>query len=40
MIIESAKNKVIDIPIQLYKTFIIEEKYGFNSRTLKVFFND
>lgn len=31
---------IIDIPFSLYKTFVIEEKFGFNRQTLKMFFSD
>lgn len=31
---------VLGIPFQLYSTFVIEEKYGFNKTTLKTFFLD
>jgi STE24 endopeptidase len=31
---------VMDIPISLYQTFVIEEKYGFNKSTLKQFIKD
>jgi STE24 endopeptidase len=31
---------VVSIPFQLYATFVIEEKYGFNKTTLKTFFTD
>jgi STE24 endopeptidase len=31
---------VLTLPFQLYSTFVIEEKYGFNKTTLKTFFND
>ena len=31
---------IINIPFQLYATFVIEEKYGFNKTTLKTFFLD
>jgi hypothetical protein len=34
MLIEASKNKVIDVPMQLYETFVIQEKNGFNSKTL------
>jgi STE24 endopeptidase len=32
--------QLIDIPFSAYRTFIIEEKYGFNKMTLKTFFTD
>lgn len=28
------------MPISLYQTFIIEEKHGFNKKTLKIFMTD
>ncbi len=31
---------IINIPFQLYSTFVIEEKYGFNKTTLKTFILD
>lgn len=31
---------ILTIPFQLYSTFTIEEKYGFNKTTLKTFFTD
>jgi STE24 endopeptidase len=31
---------IINIPFQLYATFVIEEKYGFNKTTIKTFFLD
>jgi STE24 endopeptidase len=31
---------VIDIPLNLYRTFVIEERYGFNKSTLKLFWLD
>jgi STE24 endopeptidase len=31
---------VIDIPLNLYRTFVIEERYGFNKVTLKLFWLD
>ncbi|GAA0413890.1 M48 family metallopeptidase [Cocleimonas flava] len=33
-------SSIIDIPTSLYSTFVIEEKFGFNKSTLKVFFID
>ncbi|EAR85063.2 M48 family peptidase (macronuclear) [Tetrahymena thermophila SB210] len=40
LLIEALKSKFIDVPIALYETFVIEEKYGFNKKTLFLFFND
>ena len=31
---------IISLPFQLYGTFVIEEKFGFNKTTLKTFFTD
>jgi STE24 endopeptidase len=31
---------ILTLPFQLYSTFVIEEKYGFNKTTLKTFFTD
>lgn len=31
---------VLTIPFQLYSTFVIEEKFGFNKTTIKTFFTD
>ena len=31
---------LLDIPFSLYKTFVIEEKFGFNRLTLKIFISD
>ncbi|RKP24134.1 peptidase family M48-domain-containing protein [Syncephalis pseudoplumigaleata] len=33
-------NAVIDIPFNLYGTFVIEERHGFNKQTLALFFTD
>lgn len=33
-------NDIISTPLSLYKTFIIEEKYGFNKMTIGTFFMD
>jgi len=32
--------KVIDIPILLYETFVIEEKFGLSKKNLSSFFSD
>ena len=32
--------KIVGIPFDLYRTFVIEEKYGFNKMTIKLFFID
>lgn len=31
---------IISLPFSLYSTFVIEEKFGFNKSTLKIFFTD
>ena len=31
---------LIDLPLSLYSTFVVEEEYGFNKMTLKIFFTD
>lgn len=31
---------ILTLPFQLYSTFVIEEKYGFNKTTIKTFFSD
>ena len=33
-------SSIIDIPVSLYQNFRLEEKFGFNKMTLKVFFTD
>lgn len=33
-------NSIIDLPFELYKTFVIEEKYGFNKMTFGTFVTD
>ncbi len=33
-------NEIIGLPFDLYDTFVIEEKYGFNKTTKKTFFTD
>lgn len=40
MLIEAFKSKSIDVPIMLYETFVIEDKYGFNKKTIYLFFYD
>ena len=40
MIIEYIRGTIIDIPFNLYKTFILEEKFGFNKTTMKTSPND
>lgn len=36
----SILSSLIDIPSSLYRTFVLEEKFGFNKTTLKTFFTD
>jgi len=36
----SLASDVLTIPFQLYSTFVIEEKYGFNKTTIKTFITD
>ncbi|KRX10952.1 hypothetical protein PPERSA_12076 [Pseudocohnilembus persalinus] len=38
--LESLKKWFIDIPIQLYETFVLQERYGLNTKTLKQYFQD
>jgi STE24 endopeptidase len=38
--IVTAFEMVWSLPFQLWKTFVIEEKYGFNKQTLRLFFED
>ncbi|MFQ3575503.1 MAG: M48 family metallopeptidase [Cytophagales bacterium] len=33
-------NDILSLPFELYKTFVIEEKHGFNKTTLKLFWTD
>jgi len=33
-------SNIIDIPFDLYDTFVIEERYGFNARTVGLWFSD
>ncbi len=33
-------NEIISLPFSLYNTFVIEEKYGFNKSTLRLFITD
>ncbi|MBW2078643.1 MAG: M48 family metallopeptidase [Deltaproteobacteria bacterium] len=33
-------SNIIDIPFELYDTFVIEERYGFNTRTIGLWFSD
>ena len=40
MLIEYIRSTIIDIPFDLYKTFILEEKFGFNKTTMKTFITD
>lgn len=40
MLMETLKKKFLDVPISLYESFVIEEKYGFNKKTMWSFFTD
>lgn len=31
---------ILNLPFELYHTFVIEEKHGFNKQTWKIFFTD
>lgn len=33
-------NSIIDLPFELYRIFVIEEKYGFNKMTIRTFIGD
>lgn len=33
-------SSLIDLPFEYYKTFVVDEKFGFNKMTPKMFFND
>lgn len=33
-------SSLVDLPFEYYKTFIIDEKFGFNKMTIKMFFSD
>ena len=33
-------NDLLNLPLSMYKTFVIEEKYGFNKTTYRIFFTD
>lgn len=35
-----AGSKIISIPLSLYRTFVIEEKFGFNKQTLRLWISD
>ena len=38
--LELVIGKIVDIPFELYKTFVLEEKFGFNKSTLGLFIKD
>eukprot|EP01102_Stenamoeba_stenopodia_P018849 TRINITY_DN6985_c0_g1_i1.p1 TRINITY_DN6985_c0_g1~~TRINITY_DN6985_c0_g1_i1.p1 ORF type:complete len:459 (+),score=115.40 TRINITY_DN6985_c0_g1_i1:90-1379(+) len=40
LVISQLYNTFTELPFSLYSTFVIEEKYGFNKQTLKLFFID
>ena len=37
---ELISEEIIDLPFELYETFVLEEKFGFNKTTLKTFIKD
>jgi STE24 endopeptidase len=39
-LIETARANLINIPLNLYKDFVIEERHGFNKKTLSLFVKD
>ena len=39
-LLEYIRSKALDIPFSLYYSFIIEERHGFNKKTLRLFFKD
>ena len=39
-LLEYVRSKALDIPFSLYSSFIIEERHGFNKKTLRLFFKD
>ncbi|KAL1918666.1 uncharacterized protein VTP21DRAFT_2688 [Calcarisporiella thermophila] len=39
-IILSLINALLNLPVQLYSTFVIEQRHGFNNQTLSLFFAD
>ena len=40
LLLELSLGEIVDIPFELYKTFILEEKFGFNISNLKTFIKD
>ena len=40
LLLELSLGEIVDIPFELYKTFILEEKFGFNKSNLKTFIKD
>lgn len=40
LVVETFRGKILGIPIGLYSAFVLEEKYGFNKKTLGLFFYD
>lgn len=39
-ILDGFREKITSIPLSLYSSFVIEERHGFNKKTLKLFFTD
>lgn len=39
-LLEFIRSKLFDLPFTLYFSFVIEERHGFNKKTLKLFFKD
>ena len=37
---EFIRSSILDIPFSYYKTFILEEKFGFNKTTMKIYITD
>jgi STE24 endopeptidase len=40
VIISFLFNQITSVPLSLYTTFVLEEKYGFNKQTLKTWISD
>jgi STE24 endopeptidase len=40
LVVTSIKDEIIGLPFSLYRTFVIEEKHGFNKQTIGLFFSD
>ena len=39
-LLDGAKDVVLGTPFSLYRTFVLEQKHGFNKQTLRLFFLD